>query len=146
MEDKEYKVGDKIWFIPGYRGQYLLAIQCTITEVDDHFRKQEPQAHLFYDIDEPCGHFLAADEIIDSYEEAQEILKEFFLEEYENNSDANPNLQLSAYREKAINFILGTQRLNLLDHENSKKEWLDSLPDKEYGVEWFNYSFVENRS
>ncbi|MBD3261026.1 MAG: hypothetical protein GF334_04990 [Candidatus Altiarchaeales archaeon] len=60
---KEYKVGDEVWYVPGF-----LAIKCRIKEVDDHFKKQHPKAHLFYVIDEPVGHSLAADECLEDRE------------------------------------------------------------------------------
>ncbi len=82
MHEKEYKKGDKVWYIHGD-----LLIHCTIRDIEDCFRKKHPDARLFYWLDEPVGHAVGADELYDTFESAKKDFKEattnpreFFLE------------------------------------------------------------------
>jgi hypothetical protein len=69
-EPEEFSVGDVAWII-----YETVVVRCRITEVDDYFRQQDPQAYLFYVVDEPIGHSLAADELFPSAREAMETLR-----------------------------------------------------------------------
>jgi hypothetical protein len=131
----DYKVGDKVWYIPGFRLDGLLAIQCTITEVDDTFRQREAQAYLFYWIDEPVGHSLDEDNFFQTKEDAaRELLsrREQLLKYYERENVVE-NAQLEKYRAKMIQFIMSTW-------PPGEKTWPETYPDKE----WFNLEDIDN--
>jgi hypothetical protein len=57
----DLRVGDKMWYVDTV---YNIAILVTIEEVDDYFRKQNPNSYLFYWVDEPVGHALDRDELV----------------------------------------------------------------------------------
>lgn len=142
----DYKIGDEVWYIP--RGSNIL-IKCKITEVDDQWRKKEPQAYLFYDIEEPCGHFLADDEffVADSTEEALEVFQEYLREWYgeEDKEERRRVDTLEEFRKRVIHFVIATH--NEIDDEDKikvEKEWYDGLPAKTQGVDWFNATDILN--
>lgn len=95
---KEYNVGDKVWI--NYMG---LIVQCTITFVEDCFRKKHPEAYLFYGVDEPIGHDLGADELFDSPEA---VIKA------KGCISDGPFIKptLDSHREASMRFILSTHQ------------------------------------
>jgi len=150
----DYKVGDKVWFVPD---GYLIAIECVIIEIDDYFRKKEPQAYLFYDLDEPVGHNVSVTELHKTKELAleeltqryKELLEDCVEDLIENANELSKQIfpskavtTLERYRKGRINFIVSTWE-DCQDHEQSfiKRSWYLKLSVKEYGKEWFN---VEN--
>lgn len=130
----DYKVGDKVWIIPGYRLTGLIAIECTIVDLHDEFRKIDPNAYMFYWVDEPTGHFLDKDELLSKEEAIEELLAialTCFAYEPEN---FNEDVTLEEFRESSKNFIMGTW------HEDNPV-WTVEYPDKQKEVEWFNVSY-----
>lgn len=115
----DFKVGDIVWYVP--RG-YPIAIECTITEVDDEFRKQDPKAYLFYWIDEVVGNALADDEFCLTKEEALEFIKK----EY---PDLQP-ITLEDYRKKRATFIVSTHGVSEKEIDQDVKEFLRFCPNK----------------
>lgn len=119
----DYKVGDTVWYIPE---GYGILIKCKIVEVDDHFRKQEPQAYLFYDIDEPVGHFLNDYEL---YQTKEDALVDFI---------PDPSMSLAKYRICRIHFIISTWELDKEKSRLAKRELYHSYHNKVYNEDWFN--------
>jgi len=102
--DHEYEVGEEVWIV-----RYPLAIKCKITEVNDYFRKQHPAAYLFYDVDEPIGHSLAASELYDDEESAKKALLEDHNGEYAADVDGTAiAITLESRRDSTIAFIKST--------------------------------------
>jgi hypothetical protein len=133
----DYKINDKVWFVPD---GYLIAIECIIVEIDDYFRKKEPQAYLFYQLDEPVGHDVCETELYRTKELALEELK-FRYNEALNESDplVHLTITLEEYRKRRINFIVNTwEDLTELGKEIRKYHWYNELIPKEQGKEWFN--------
>lgn len=95
--DHRLKVGDKRWYIPGYRGPGLIAILCTIKEVDTTYRDQHFDGVIFYWLDEPIGHAVTEDALLrgdpamevlmNRYDEAQKEA-----EEYGDSEEGNTTL------------------------------------------------------
>jgi hypothetical protein len=125
----DYKVGDEVWYAPP---GYALIIKCKIIEVDDQFRKKSPQAYLFYDLDEPVGHYVADDEFYTSFEE---VVADF-QDEYSNDC---PMMTLDEFRKSKIHFIVGTWHdRTAAEKEEDEKELYKNYPAKVLGVDWFN--------
>lgn len=140
----EFKVGDSVWYVAGYRGDALLAILCKIQEVDDYFRKKHPEAILFYWLDEPIGHSLAADEFFLTREEAElDIQDRAKMEDLEGMDPLDENAELDKFRESSLRFILSTWNKGK-DTEESVKEMLNSYPRKERGKQWFNLADLKH--
>lgn len=148
--EKEYKKGDVVWL-----AENNFVVKCVITEVDDHFRKQHPDAHIFYWVDEPIGHGMTADEFFDTFEEAAEVC----VENHENEQDSikrynlNPECikdTLDKFRNGAGRFILSTH----LDGDNygkkelitdeQVKEFVKGYPPKEEGKDWIKLENFES--
>jgi hypothetical protein len=70
---KQYKTGDKMWYIPGYRENQLIAILCTIKEVD----AISTDEYALYWLDEPIGHAVFGDELLHRDEAVEEILSRY---------------------------------------------------------------------
>ena len=134
---KEYKAGDKVWW---FNGQIF--IRCTITEVDHQWRDQHPDGVLFYNLDEPVGHSLDADELA-------ETLKERFgdAEDWEERDVEGPEPTLENFRCRAVRFILATH-LGSPDYGKTDKvtdemvdkallEW--KYPPKKQGEDWLTF-------
>jgi len=134
----DLKLGDRLWYVSGYSGEHLIAIECTITEVDDHFRKAHSDAYLFYWVDEPVGHALSYDEIFLTKEEAlAELLDRYYeaLKDPDFDDDGPPltDAQLVNYRKGVEHFIKATWKMNDGSHPG-----FNPWPEKKLGVEWFN--------
>lgn len=127
-----YKIGDKFWWIPGYSGNHLIAIQVTITEIDDYFYKKDPNSYIFYWIDEPSGHSLDSDELFKTKEEAEKELLIRYHSELQNDEPRDVNIEatLKDYREAAAKFIISTH-----SEEIDLEKFLSNYPEK---TEWFN--------
>jgi hypothetical protein len=134
----DYKVNDKVWFIPV---GCFIAIKCTIAEIDDEFRKKEPQAYLFYWLDEPVGHGVSNYELYKTKKLALEELKQGYKEALDEGRD-NLLVTLEEYRKHRINFIVNTwQDCSENEKIYYKNAWNLRLPIKEQRKEWFN---IEN--
>jgi hypothetical protein len=134
---KEYKVGDKVWWIPGYRDERLIMIASTVTEVDDTFRRAHPDAYLFYWIDEPTGHSLDGDEVFDTREEAEEELINRAYSSSEIGDELILDTTLEQFREIAKHFIMMTWvRAGIM------QEWTVKYPEKTPGTEWLNLNHL----
>lgn len=137
-----YNQGDKVWIIPGFSGDALLTIECTITEIDDHFRKIYPEACLFYWVDEPTGHSLGTDDFY-TREEAIIELQERYKLAKAYNMGAKDTADLIDNRRRTLRFIINTHRdipkheVNLLAEKELKK-----YPEKKYGEQWLNVKSV----
>jgi len=159
--EKEYDVGETVWIVKDW-----LVIKCTIIAVEDYFRKKDPNAYLFYDVDEPIGHSLPADELFNSKEEAAtELVARFidnlrvFIEDKDKELALgfldNVVTSLKDSRESTIKFIAGTHagkfKVEEEDDELVKEkagyvfEYFENmLREKEKGMDWFNLSdFVD---
>lgn len=123
--ENELKVGDKVWTV---QEGYKLAILCTIIEIDDYFRKQEPQAYLFYTLDEPIGHDLAEWELISDKEKAKEYLEEI----HKDYDDDFKVYTLDEYRNRRIDFIVKTWR-----SAGCNDEFVNDYIPKEHLEKWF---------
>jgi hypothetical protein len=131
-----YNIGDEVWYIFSDG----LFVKCKITEIDNEFRKSSPGSYLFYDIDEPIGHFVGSEEIFPSLKSALW----FFLEYLQNDfrtvlrdrfSDVSPeNLTLDKKRKLQIDFIRKTQG----EFAKPLKEWNTWYPKKKKGKDWFS--------
>ena len=135
-----YKVGDKVWCVPGYRDNSLIAVECTIVKIDDSFRKKHPDAYLFYWVDEPTGHALDEDELY-TFEEAKLILltRKEMLEDFHEDERINCNADLIAYRTNGLKFIVSTWE-DAPEEAKNVETMLKNYPAKERGKNWFNIS------
>ena len=131
--DIELAKGDKVWWIPGHHGTYLIAILCTVTKVDRTFRKRSPQGYLFYDLDEPVGHSVRVSDVFFTREEVTKFLKK---REKATGGKAKTR-DLATYRRKARKFILSTWG----EHGKNAPPW--KWPRKKRGVEWFSLADVK---
>ena len=135
---KEYKVGDKIWWHHGD-----LFIRCTVTRVDDQWVKKHPEGILFYEIDEPTGHSIDADELAETLEEAIGEPEDW--EEVEVHGDSEPTLD--AFRRKSVRFILSTHldgpaymKEDRVSDEEVQKAIADwGYPPKKRGEDWLTF-------
>lgn len=145
--ERIYKVGDKVWWFNG-----RLLVKCTIVEVDDERRKKNPTATIFYDLDEPVGHFVAADELYDTLEEAIAVEKDDTVDVIEVASVGERVVTLEQCRIDHARFTLATHLLGA-DYGNQAKitdemvqkalkEW--GYPPKKRGEEWFAYGDIED--
>lgn len=130
-EEKEYKVGDEVWYVL-YQG---IAIKCKITEVDRTFRNKSPSGYLFYSLDEPVGHDLAFYDLIDTKEDAIQLLREYKAD----GLQVSP-LDLKAWRAQNKAFIVKTHVSSCTPEELKAVEndpiW-NSYPEKVRGVDYF---------
>jgi hypothetical protein len=136
----DYKINDKVWFVPD---GYLIAIECRIIEIDDYFRKKEPQAYIFYGLDEPVGHHVCETDLYEFKELALEKLKHRYKEAL-NESDPLLHLTvtLKEYRKSRIKFIVSTwEGCSEKEKTCSEIAWQLELFNKMQGKEWFN---IEN--
>jgi len=132
------QVGQEVWYIP--QGS-LIAIRCKITEIDTQWRERHPEGVLFYWIDEPVGHGLNDDELIETEELAKEILQE--------EAAGCPHIELQRndsldnFRQRVAKFIVWTWKLNPEENQRQVQELLATYPEKQQGVDWFNVKDVE---
>jgi hypothetical protein len=137
--DKEYKVGDEVWLV-----QYPLLIKCEVTRIDDQFvKKYETGGILFYDVDEPIGHSVGADELFDSFEDAKTNLISYEFAEVSFNVAGDAiHTTLTSRRESTIAFIKGTWvGPNTPPEVYAKMDaefHIGIYPDKKRGTDWFN--------
>lgn len=136
-----YKVGDTCWYIPGYSGNYLLAIKCHIIEIDDVF---EMNGVRFYWLDEPVGHGVAStdDDVFLSIEEAlRELMRRFddnhsSLEQLADIDGANEIASLEYCRIETEHFITSTWAG--INETPKFPVWPTKLPR----VDWLNVQMV----
>ena len=129
------KTGDKVWFIPGYSGNHLLVVECEIIEIDDDFYKKDPNAYIFYWLDEPIGHSVDEEELFSSLEDA----KNYLLEIEHELTDPLLNANLNDYRKDRIHFVVSTwEDLSLEEQAEEREYWLNRLTYKQHLTQWFN--------
>ena len=147
MEQREYKVGDVVWWVAGYGGHAKIAIRCTSNEVENYWREKHGQdGVLEYWLDEPVGHALQDYDLYDTREEAAEELRhryEQWVEHEEHLENARPlivHADLTECRRQTLKFIYGTwERAGDKPEEiPDVEESLKNYPDKKHGDEWFN--------
>lgn len=119
--EKEYSQGDVVWYITQFNGNHL-AIKCKIICVDDYFRKQDPNAYLFYDLDIAVGHFVAAYDLYDTEEEAIERMREI---KNEQPKKQFKKITLEEQQEHVKDFIKSTWD-HLDEDPNFYKETVDN--------------------
>src|SRR3990172_13334737 len=136
---KEYKVGDKIWWHHGD-----LFIRCTVTRVDDQYRKKDPEnGILFYEIDEPVGHSLGDGELSETLEGAFGSPEDWESEDVEGYEPT-----LDSVRRNTVRFILSTQtdvsahyckieKVTDLAVEKALVDW--GYPPKKRGEDWLTF-------
>jgi len=145
--ERIYKVGDKVWWFNG-----RLLVKCTITEVDDQYRKQHPSGTIFYDLDEPVGHSVANDELYDTLEEAVADYGDDIVDVMDVEGVGERVVTLEQCRINKVRFTLATHLLGADYGDRSKitdemvqkalKEW--GYPPKKRGEEWFAYGDIED--
>ena len=133
----EYKVGDRVWWWNAH-----VFVRCTVTRVDDQWRKKDKDGTLFYEIDEPTGHSLGADELSLTLEEAVGDASQ-----WEEGIGQTPLGTLEEIRKKRVRFILSTHLEgayyakpgNVPDAEVEKAllEW--KYPPKKQGEDWLTF-------
>ena len=135
-ERNDLNLNDEVWFIP--RGAALI-VKCKIDEIDDHARKRDPQAYLFYWLDEPVGHGLDRDDVfVGTKKEAIACLQEYIQDIKDDPDEDITRYQtdLETWRRTASEFIISTHG------KQGKKEKYGKYPfkytPKTYGTEWFN--------
>jgi len=146
--ERIYKVGDKVWWFNG-----RLIVKCTITEVDDQYRKSHPSGTIFYGLDEPVGHLVANDELYDTLEEAIAVEGDDTRDVIEVPGVGERVVTLEQCRINAARFTLATHLLGADYGKQAKisdemvqkalKEW--GYPAKKRGEEWFAYGDIEDR-
>jgi hypothetical protein len=137
MPDKRYEVGEKAWIVPGFRGSALIAVQVTITEIDDHWEKKDPDGGiLFYWLDEPIGASLSADDLMDEKAAKMELLARYkdWVEYRKDGEEAGPGA-LQKWRQEKMGFISGTWPAG--EHPGFRE-----YEDKKPGAEWFNVDML----
>src|SRR5258708_1945646 len=132
----DLELNKEYWYIPGFRGDSLIAIKVKIIEIDDQFRKQHPESYLFYWVDEPVGHAVSDDELISRREAEDELMSRF-----EGNSE-DEIADLTAWRTRSLSFIRGTHVRNAMNVDNFPRA--ESYPAKQQGVDWFNISDIKH--
>jgi len=108
-----YEVGNKVWYVAYYDKNYI-AIESTITEIDDHARKQHPNATIFYDLDIIIGHNVAGYELLDSEKEVEEYFDDI-LQDKEDLENLN-EFSFEEYQEYKKKFIKSTWESNGYKH------------------------------
>jgi hypothetical protein len=137
MREKKHKVGDQAWFVPGFKGAALIAVRVTISEVDDHWKRKDPDGGLlFYWLDEPVGASLAADDLLDEDAAKQELLARYAdWVHYREDGEEYVAGDLPKWREQKMGFIVGTWPAGA--HPGLKE-----YSDKKGGVDWFNMEML----
>ena len=152
-----YKIGNKVWIVHRY-----IAIRCTINEIDDYFAKTG--GFYFYWVDEPIGHGMGLERLIDTATEAQEQLLSIwqsdldFYSDYPEDtpsSEENAKLRrasLGEWRNQGVEFISGTHHQNGKEcscdfckgnYNEGMPEGIPYMPPKEERTEWFNLGMIE---
>ncbi len=151
-EVREFDAGEEVWIIFG-----TVVVRCKITEVDDYFRKQHPNAYIFYDLNEPIGHSLSEDELFETKEEALEVLREMLESWKKNEHDVDEETcrfvenrfytdTLENLRRKNTEFIGATHEGNKPTETNTPfvqkfaDDLLKNYPEKIEGKDWFRCS------
>lgn len=131
-DDKpKFKVGDKKFYIPGYRGHHLICILCTIVEVEDI-----PDG--LYWLDEPIGRGVDEDDLLFQDEAVEELMARYAEETDDGDWKLSPNAQLADFRKESINYIAslwksaGREGGPKFKFKEEKKPW----------NEWFNPQMV----
>jgi len=110
-----YKVGDKVWYTQYYNKNYV-AIESTITEIDDHARKKHPSAILFYNLDFIIGHNITDDKLLDSEDEVIEYFEYIIEDEGIARGDDLNDFSFDEYQHYKKEFIKSTWESNGYEH------------------------------
>jgi len=146
--ERQFDIGETVWVILGE-----LIVKCVVTHIDDSFRKESPNAYLFYSIDEPVGHDLPEDELFLTKQEASSILL--------STNRKHKNRTLEEVRDEIIWFIAGTHAgyylpsANPGEKDKQKKEIFEKQSDvfdhfkatlkpKTRGIDWFSYADLQS--
>lgn len=132
----ELKVGDKRWYIPGYRMESLIAILCTVKEVDMTFREKHPDGVIFYWLDEPVGHAVTEDEL-HLRDNAMSTLMGRYEDELDEDELVLTNAQLAEFRKQNQKFIADSWKHNGEEHPG-----FTPLPEKQLWEEWVNPQMI----
>jgi len=125
--ENTFEAGEQVWIVYGH-----LIVKCTVVKIDDYFRKQNKDAYLFYDVDEPIGHSLAEYEMFtDPINAAKQLHRDF--PEFLKDPDAE---DLDTVREDYMKFISGTHGDDAQESYNAMKA---DLTDKKHLEDWFTY-------
>ena len=140
-----FKKGDTIWYIPGYSGDALISVRCTVLGLLECGG---------YDLDEPVGHCVHDDDLFLSREDAEAELRRryddhmatvredegdiFTSEEVAGMDREMREATLAGWRTRNIRFIEGTW----LESERGY-DWSQLTQPKERGDGWFGVEDVE---
>lgn len=122
------KIGDRKYYIPGYRGDGLLAILVTIRDID---------GDGYFWVDEPVGHSIEADMLMYQDEAAMELLDRYEDEKEVEGYDVACDAQLSAYRAQQITYINESRK-----GAECEPADFSFLKDKKPWEEWFNPQMI----
>ncbi len=121
------KVGDRVWIIPGNKHPALLAIRCTITEI----QQERPDDIPFFWIDQPIGHSLGEEELILTRSNAKKFLGEMIRSERKMKREFTAS-DLNTCRKRFKSFIKKTWERAGIKHTGFPR-----YKRKKKGVEWF---------
>lgn len=132
----EFKVGDKKFYIPGYRAHQLICILCTIVEVEE-----AGDAGAYYWLDEPIGHSVHEEELLYQDEAAIELMCRYqdeLMGDYDPKDNVLiPSATLEDFRKESIRFINSTRKNVGCDDAD-----FSHLVEKRSWDDWFNPQMV----
>jgi len=116
--EKEYKIGDKVYV----QVSMALLVRCNIIDIDDFARKRHPDGYLFYDVDEPIGHSIAADEIYDDLQDGLTGMLIMF-------ADRVRYFKNKLFCDSAFNNLMRLKECDLSRLENWRKKQIDFIAE-----------------
>ena len=129
MTEQTLNVNDKMWIVPGYSQEALIAIKCDILSISDER----------VTVDEPLGHEILIKDLFLTKNDAKEALYNRWISlrrEDKDNANMSTNTTIKNFRDYYIERLAGNADK---DVETYRKEtWEDNLKYKRRRKEWFN--------